>query len=92
MQQFSQPLLRHSVYTNMQETQPLKTDLSFDIHDTCFNDNGHSPPKKEAIRVNEGISTQKLRFWFCISTEQYSLTSYPKNNNQLNGLGGRNVA
>ena len=77
----------------MRETQHLRRDLSFDIRYTCFNDNGHSPPKKkEAIHVNEGISTQRLRFWFCISTEQYSLTSCPKNNNQLNGLIGRNVA
>lgn len=40
----------------MQETQCLKTGLSFDIHYTCFDDNGHSPPKKKvAIHVNEGV-------------------------------------
>lgn len=38
----------------MQETQHLKTDLGFDIHYTCFNDNGHSPPeKKGAMPINE---------------------------------------
>lgn len=55
MQQFCfEPLLRRSGCTSMQETQHLKTDLSFDIHYTCFNDNGHSPPeKKGAMPINE---------------------------------------
>lgn len=55
MQQFSfESLLRHSVCTSMQETQHLKTDLSFDIHYICFNDNGHLPPEKNgAMPINE---------------------------------------